>query len=143
MSSLKHWLRRDVGPLFVKYSGVKIPLTLLSVSSLWAIRRELAGAFWAPWLNSLLTQVIEFLLLRNKVFQDPNKGWRIIVRQITLFWGWALLMASIEGWTMSTLEGYGWTLIPSYIVGHIPTFFLRFYGDRKFVFPKQSPPSSH
>ena len=114
----------------------------MSLGSLWAIRKELAGAFWAPWINSILTQIVEFMLIRNKVFHDPNTGWKVVLKQFTIFWIWAGLMATIEGFAMSYLEGQGWNYFAAYFVGHIPTFFLRFYGDQKFVFPKQIPPSS-
>ena len=134
--------KRNVALLFIKYSSIKLPLTGLSLLSLWTIRRNFAGAFWAPWLNSILTQAVEFFLLKNKVFHGPSNGWRTTMHQVAIFWAWATLMATIEGFTMRVVESYGWGFLATYALGHVPTFFLRFYVDHKFVFPDRKTPSS-
>lgn len=143
-------LRQDVGPQFIKFLLVKIPLTILTLISLRVIRTELAGAFWAPLANSLLAQSIEFMLLRNRVFKNGGP----IKRQIIIFWAWASLMAIVEGGTMSFLEPkfvdwktpvigpYTTGFLITYFIGHIPSVILRFYGDRKYVFPKHNASSS-
>ena len=132
-------LRQDVGPKFVKFLIVKIPLTGISMLSLWAIRQRFAGAFWAPWINSLATQGVEFTLMRNQVFRSGGE----IRRQLILYWLWATLMATIEGWSMSHLEPYHLGFALTYFIGHIPSALLRFYGDHKFIFPKAKTPHSH
>lgn len=142
MDSFAQRLRHEVGPQFLKYLALKIPLTALSVLSLVTIRREFAGAFWAPWVNSILTQVVEFWLMRNRVFRDPSKDKWTIAKQFTIFWAWAALMATIEGFNMRYLEVQEYNYLLAYAIAHIPTVLLRFFGDRKFVFPKQPPSSS-
>ncbi len=141
MDSLKEKLWRDIGPQLLKFFSIKLPLTAISVLSLVTIRREFAGAFWAPWINSILTQIVEFWLLRNRVFRDPAKDWQTISKQLVIFWAWAALMATIEGIGMYYLEAKEWNYYLAYVLVHIPTGTLRFFGDRRFVFPRPTPSS--
>lgn len=135
----------SVGKLLLKFAVFKIPITAMSVLSLWIIRREFAGMFWAAWANSLLTQATEFLVLRTWVFTNGASS-KFVPRQFLLFWAWAVAVGLLEGLILENLEARGWPYLSVYVVGHIPTFFLRFIGDQLLVFRKRGasqPPGSH
>ena len=93
--------------------------------------------FWAAWANSLLTQVIEFLVLRSQVFKENGWSRKLVTKQFTTFWGWACVIGFFEGWMLSRLERAGLSYPTVYMIGHVPTFFLRFLGDR-FIFRKRN-----
>lgn len=137
-------LRRAVGAnqlkLLAKFAAFKLPITALSVLSLWIMRREFAGMFYAAWANSLITQATEFLVLRTWVFTNGAKE-KFVFRQFFLFWAWAIFVGLLEGLILENLEARGWSYLSVYAIGHIPTFFLRFAGDQLMVFRKRTPPS--
>ena len=129
--------------LLLRFGCFKLPITLLSMLSLWAMRHFI-GMFWAAWTNSLLTQIIEFLVLKTFVFPNGKNSW-FIRGQFAIFWMWAMLVGIIEGLVLESLERLGWPYLAIYVVGHIPTFFLRFLGDQRLVFRKRNghqPPGS-
>lgn len=142
MHSFKRWLRRVVEEPFFKiarFAAFKAPLTLLSATTLWAITRSGSDILYAAPLVSLLTQLTEFLVMRNLVFRNRNNGESFVLRQLVAFWLWAALLAAMEGLVMGYLDSRGTGFVLIYVTGHIPTFFLRFYGDQKIF--SQKPPS--
>lgn len=114
---------------FIKFLLYKLPIAGISVLSLWAMR-QFMQMLWAGWINSLMFQIIEFWVLRAYVFNANGHGKQATAAQFALFWIWACTIAAYEGYAMRELEVREWHFLALFAVVHIPTPFLRFFGDQ-------------
>lgn len=146
MSSFKQALRQAVGVKtwlqFAKFLAYKSAITVLSYQSLKQLTAEFTPHAGVVWANSLVTQIVEFLVLGHRVFNGHKKSSALARRQFFRFWIVVAFLGLLEGVIMGDLLSTGWQFLPAYIVGHIPTALMRFYLDRYWVFRESLTPSS-
>lgn len=145
MSSLAQRIRWFVAiERFTQYAAVKGLITLSSIIAFWAMSEAKVDVFYATTLNSIAAQASEFFMLRNHVFKDRLNGRLSTTQQTARFWVFNIFMAGIEGLILVFLKRqFGLIGLPAYGLGHIPTIFLRYWGESKLVFPKNKTPSSY
>lgn len=145
MGSFKQWLRRPVGAKtwlqLAKFIAYKSAITVLSFKALQQLTLEFGPSARVILANSLVTQIVEFLVLGNRVFNGHPKSRETVMRQFVKFWVVVVVLGYLEGRLMEHYLRQDYVFMNAYVFAHIPTFLLRFLFDRYWVFRESLPGS--